>query len=110
LPSIVANVGVASRSQSFPPNNSNLSAGVSLQWDPFDSGLTHGLVRQAQAEQATAQQQLALANQQVASDVAQAYLNLLTGEQHVATATSEVANAQESVRLAEGRYRGGVGT
>ncbi|MBV9867007.1 MAG: TolC family protein [Abitibacteriaceae bacterium] len=110
LPTVSANVGIAARSQTFPPNNGNLSAGVSLQWNPFDNGLTRGLVREAEANRLTAQQQLVLAGQTVTTDVAQAYLNLRTAEQHVTTTAAEVANAQESVRLAEGRYRGGVGT
>jgi outer membrane protein TolC len=41
--------------------------------------------------------------------VTSAYLNLKTAEQRVTTAEAEVANAQESLRLAQGRYRAGLG-
>ena len=43
-------------------------------------------------------------------DVSQAYLNLKTAEQRIATADAEVANAKESLRLLEGRYQSGLGT
>jgi outer membrane protein TolC len=41
--------------------------------------------------------------------VAQAYLNLQTARQRLTTAEAEVANAEEALRLIEGRYRAGVG-
>jgi len=108
-PAVAASVGVATSGASFPPGNQLLSIGASVSWDPFDGGFTAGRVKEAQANLEAAQAQLTSAQQAVISDVSQAYLNLKGAEQRVATAQAEVANAQESVRLAEGRYRGGVG-
>ena len=109
-PSIAANIGLATRGASFPPRNDFFSWGFSLSWDPFDSGLTAGRVKEAQAGVLSARAQLFGAEELVTSDVSQAYLNLRTAEQRITTADAEVANAQESLRLAEGRYRAGIGT
>jgi outer membrane protein TolC len=60
---------------------------------------------QARVDRAEAE----LARQRVLSEVGQAYLELRTSEQRVAAATAEEANARETVRLATGRYRVGLG-
>ncbi len=108
-PSLAANLGLLTRGQNFPPNNSSLSIGASIAWDAFDAGLTAGLVKEARAGVTTAQAQLQSSQLTVTSDVSQAYVNLLTADQRVDTANAEVANAQESVRLATGRFRAGLG-
>lgn len=110
VPSIAATFGLASRGSDFPPGNDGWTVGATLQWTPFDSGLTSGRVREARANVDAAAAQVQTTRLAIVSDVSQAYLNLKTAEQRIATAASEVANAQESVRLAEGRYRTGVGT
>jgi outer membrane protein TolC len=50
-----------------------------------------------------------LVQRQLVSDVSQAYLNLLTARQKLTTATAEQTNAEEALRLAQGRYKAGVG-
>ncbi len=109
-PSLAANLGLATRGSNFPPGNDTFSIGASIQWNPFDAGARAGRVREARANRLVAEAQLTAAQLSVTSDVAQAYLNLRTAEQRVVTADAEIANAAESVRLAEGRYRAGVGT
>lgn len=109
-PSVSANISVSTRGANFPPGNDFLTVGATVAWDPFDAGLTAGRVREARANREAAQAQLVSTQLAVTSDVSQAYLNLRTAEQRVTTADAEVANAEESVRLAEGRYRAGVGT
>lgn len=108
-PTVSGSVGWLGRDISFPPATGALSTGVTMQWSPFDGGLTPGLVREAAAAKAGAEAQLEKTRQIVLSDVAQAYLNLQTARQRLATAEEEVANAEESLRLIEGRYRAGVG-
>lgn len=108
-PSFAANVGLASRGQSFPTKNNSFSFGLTVGFNIFDSGLQKGRVEQARANAEAARSQLAGVQQTVISDVSQAYLNLRTAEQRVTTADAEVANAEESVRLATGRWRAGVG-
>ncbi len=109
-PAIAGTAGFYTRSLSLPTRSNYGTFGVVLQWTPFDSGLTAGRVREAQANATVAEAQAESVRLGVVSDVSQAYLNLRTAEQRVVTAESEITNAQESVRLAEGRYRGEVGT
>ena len=108
-PSVSASIGISGRGTAFTPQDQFFSAGVSLQWTPFDSGLTGGRVKTAQADVQSSQAALIGERQQIISDVASAGVNLQAALQHAQTAASEVANAQESVKIAEGRYRTGVG-
>ena len=110
VPALSANLGLGARGSSIVPNNRFASLGASVQWNPFDSGLTAGRTREARASPEAAKADLRTTEIVVTSDVSQAYLNLRTAGQRVVTAESEVTNAQESVRLAEGRYRAGIGT
>lgn len=109
-PSLGGTVGVAARDTNFFPHNDSLTVGATVQWNVFDAGATSGRTREAEGNVQTAQALVVTARQNAAVDVAQAYLNLRSAEQRVVTAEAEVANALEGVRLAEGRYRSGLGT
>ena len=109
-PALSANAGWLQRGSDFPPGNKTLTYGVAIEWTPFDSGYTAGRIEEAKANRLAAQAQLDSVRLSVTSDVAQAYLNLKTAEQRIATAAAEVANAQEALRLTEGRYKSGLGT
>ncbi len=108
-PAIVGSLGVGAKDTAFPPTTSSVGVGVSLSFNPFDSGFTSGRIKEAQGNVTTAQANLTSAQQIVASDVAQSYLNERLAVQRVSTAQDEVANAQEGVQLAEGRFRAGIG-
>ncbi|HEY3333581.1 MAG TPA: TolC family protein [Capsulimonadaceae bacterium] len=108
-PAIIGTVGVGAKDTSFPPTSSSVGIGVALSFNPFDSGLTSGRVKEAEGNVTTARANLATSQQAVTSDVAQAYLNERLAGQRVSAAQDEVANAQEGVRLAEGRFRAGIG-
>lgn len=108
-PTVVGSVGYGVQDTTFPPTRDTLTLGVAVQWNAFDAGLTKGKVAEAQANQTTAQAQLDAATISVTNDVAQAYLNAKSAEQRLATAITEVTNAQEGVRLAQGRYNAGLG-
>jgi outer membrane protein len=109
-PSVSASVGLNTRGNNFPPGNSNLSIGATIQWDVFDAGFTAGRVQEARANVAAARAAQTGARQDIIADVSEAWLNLVSARQRVDTARAQVSNAEESVRLAEGRYRGGLGT
>jgi outer membrane protein len=110
-PAIIADAGWGGRGTVISMDQSGaFFAGVELAFDPFDGGLTAGKVKQAKANLQIADQGMTLSQQGVISDVSQAYLNMKTAEQRVTTAEAEVANANESERLAEGRYKSGLGT
>lgn len=109
-PEFSANAGLLQRGSDFPPGNKTMTYGFAVQWSPFDSGLTAGKVEEAKANLIAAQADLESTRLAVTSDVSQSYLNLMTAEQRVRTAEAEVANAQEALRLVEGRYKSGLGT
>ncbi len=96
------------RGSSFIGGDRSWSYGVSIQWPFFDVGLTAGRVEQAKGNLDSARAQLVLSEQNASANVVQAYLNLQTAEQKVASAAAEVANAEESLRVAMGRYQAGV--
>lgn len=91
------------------PSFSSLNLGLAINYQLFDGGLQGGVVRESQAAVDRAQAELELAQQRVKSEVGQAYVELRTSEQRVAAATAEEANARETLRLATGRYRVGLG-
>lgn len=108
-PALVGSVGWGMRGGEFPPDNNTLTLGLAVQWNAFDGGMAQGKVMEAQANFQSAQAQLAITTLAVSTDVSQAYLNEKTAEQRLITANAQVANAQEAVRLAQGRYTAGLG-
>jgi outer membrane protein len=109
-PSLSADLGVSGRGNTLPPRNDSFTVGASIQWNPFDGGFTAGRVREAQAGVQTAQAQLTNTQLTVTAEVSRAYLDLRTAEQRVSTTEAEAANAEEALRLVQGRYRAGLGT
>jgi outer membrane protein TolC len=108
-PSFNANASIATNGTSDPFQTQSTSIGLSLNWPFFDSGLTAGAVQSARGSQRSALASLRQAQQTAIADVGQSYLNLATAIQRVTVAEVGVANATEAVRLAVGRYQGGVG-
>lgn len=109
MPSIGASVGLGSRGTSKPFVTPSTSVGLNIGWSFLDGGKATGLRKQGEADIQTAEANLTAASLQIRQDVVQAYVTLKTAEQRVLISTSEVANAQESLRLAEGRFRAGIG-
>ena len=108
-PVVAGTLGFSSRGRDFPPRDDGLTVGATVTFTPFDGGLTQGRVKEARANLDSAEAQLQGTRLTVTSDVAQAWLNLRTAEQRVATAHIEVTNATEGVRIATGRYSSGLG-
>lgn len=110
LPSVSLTAGLSSNGPTQPFSNRFASLGVDLTWNPFDFVGYRGRMSVAEAQRATAQAQLQQSVLSVVAQVTQAYLNEKNAEQQVAVSTSEVANATEGLRIAEGQYRAGVVT
>ena len=86
------------------------TVGLSLSVPLFSGFDNTYKIRAAQAQaEASAAQRDRLA-QQVALDVWKAYQSLITATQSVKTANDLVASADESLKVALGRYKAGVGT
>lgn len=108
-PQVSGSLGMTRRGDDFFPSTNVTTLGVELQWTPFDAGYTKGRVQEAEANLVAARAQLDAVRLQVTGEVSQAYLDLKTAEQRAVTAETEVTNAREALRLAEGRYRAGLG-
>jgi outer membrane protein TolC len=65
-------------------------------------------VEETQANVRSALANLRQGEQTVGSEVVQAYLDVRTADQKVKAAAAEVANAEEGLGLATGRYQAGV--
>lgn len=81
----------------------------SINYDLFDGGLQDAKVREAQANLDAAKAQLEGIGQTILTDVSTSYLRLKSAEQKIQTAEIQEQNAQESLRLADGRYKVGLG-
>jgi outer membrane protein len=111
LPSLTLG-GNAARTYSQPPVFAGPSYGLTLG---LSIPLFNGFSRQYDVAAARAQAEAisALADQtrqQVVTQVFVSYYALQTAEQRVATADDLLASAQQSVEVATGRYREGVGS
>ena len=108
-PAVTANASVYSRGDQFLPQETDLTIGIGLTWTPVDGGFRRGQVQEARGNVTIAQAQLNAAQLNVTSDVATAFVNLRSAEARVNLALADVANAEEGVRIATGRYATGLG-
>jgi outer membrane protein len=109
-PTIGLSVGLNANGPRNPLETQSLSAGLNVAWNFFDAGLTAGRIREARANETSARATLEQVTLSVVTDVTTAYVQLKSAEQRLVTADSQVQNALESLRLAEGRYRAGFAT
>ncbi len=109
-PSLSFGAGVSARGNDNPFDTETGFISLTFNWSLVDGGVKLGRVRTAEAQKKAAEAQLTQISLGVVADVARAFTNVKSINQQIATAASEVANAQEGVRLAEGRYKAGVAT
>ena len=93
----------------YPWGGAGYGLGLSLSVPLYDGGLTAGAVKEADATLKSAKSDLLTAQLQVRTDVSQSYLALRGAEQQDHIAKINVDNARESLRIAEGRYKSGLG-
>lgn len=108
-PSLYGTAGPVARGSDFPPDNVFMQVGVQFAWPLFDGGYTGGLVDQARAELDSAHAAEEALRIQLVGEILQAAVELQTAQASLAAAESETANATEAVRIAEGRYKAGIG-
>ncbi len=76
----------------------------------YDGGVTRDRVQEARLSTENAQTSLASTRSDVALDVRQSYLNLVTAAQQIGAANAALQSAVAARQLAELRYQGQVGT
>ncbi|MGP6158911.1 MAG: TolC family protein [Vulcanimicrobiaceae bacterium] len=90
--------------------HNQFSVGLNAVFSLYDGGATAAGVAEANAGVQQAKFGLEALDNGVALEVRQAYLNLNEARARVTAAQAYVALADENLRLAQIRYRGGVGT
>ena len=75
----------------------------------FEGGLTKGRVSEARANKNSLEAQRDALRQSILLEINQAYADLESAAARIAVMESSLKSARESMDLAEGRYRAGVG-
>lgn len=86
------------------------TVGGNVSWAVFDGMLTHGKVTQARAQLQEASLDYADTRRQVELEVRTAYSDYLQTLELIEAQKKTVEEAEESLRLAEARFRAGTGT
>ena len=87
----------------------NWTVGLIASVNMWDGGGTKARVQQARENVGKLEADLANEKQQVGLNVQQSYLNVIEADQRVATAAMLIDQADENYRVAQGRYKEGVG-
>ncbi len=85
-------------------------AGVELNWNLFDGNLTRGRVKEAQARLEGARVNLDDTSRRVELEVRTAYSQFVEAREVLQTQEKVIEQALEAVRLAQSRWKEGVGT
>ena len=85
------------------------NAGVTLSMPLFEGGLTSGKVSEARANKHQIEAQRDKLRLSILFEVNQSYADLESAAARITVTDSSLKSAQESLELAEGRYREGVG-
>ena len=93
-----------------PDLNSQASAGVNISWNIFGGFATDANARKADVQTLIAENDLASARRNVASDVDKAVAQLVTARAQARVAQQSELTAKEGLRLARTRQEVGVGT
>ncbi|MGB5916082.1 MAG: TolC family protein, partial [Phormidesmis sp.] len=88
----------------------NYSFGARLNWTLFDGGAARSRARQQEIAGQISEEQFSETLDQVRFDVEQAYFNLQSNRENIATSQVAVAQAQAALDLANLRLQAGVGT
>jgi outer membrane protein len=109
-PSLALSAGVSDGTRGDGSVGAGWSIGAVLNWSLFSGGLSYYTVKETQATQdaLTAQRDALLL--QLRLQVVQAQLSVQAAKQALVAARQASANTGEQLRLAEGRYRQGVGS
>lgn len=111
LPSVDISVGANNTNNFSPATDSSrgVNAGISANWNIFDSGVTKATVDAAKIDRDTALLTLDKDRQQVDLELRQAYNNMREAENRFKSTTDAVNQAREDYFIAQEKYRAGEG-
>jgi outer membrane protein TolC len=110
LPQVALTGGYQYLENQFLDDDDVAMAGIGVQWALFDGGQARKRAAALQRTQRAAQQQRADATSLVALQVRQAWLGLDDARRRVEVTAGAAEQAEESLRIAQERYRAGLGT
>lgn len=94
----------------FKADSRSWQAGLTLQWNIFDNGVTSASVNEMRAQLRKYQSVATQIADSIRLEVHNDYIDLRTAEENIATTQIAVARAEEDYHLAQIRYTEGVGT
>ena len=94
----------------FKADSRNWQAGLTLQWNIFDNGVTSASVNEMRAQLRKYQSRATQIADSIRLEVHNDYIDLRTAEENISTTKIAVARAEEDYHLAQIRYTEGVGT
>lgn len=110
-PTVDLTIGTGLSSQFRPQRDdtTDVSAGLSVKWNIFDSGVTRAQIDTAEAERDIALLTVRKTEESIDLNLRQAYLNMREAEKRFSTTGDAVNQAEEDVFIAGERYRAGEG-
>ncbi len=94
----------------FKEDDDTWNTTLALNFPFFDSGQTRTKTRQAISQLKSANIGLLQINQLIDFEITESYLNLNVAKKKIEVAKRQVAQAEEGLRIAQERYREGIGT
>ena len=88
----------------------NVTVGANFSWTLYDGGAARAQARQQELAAEIAETTFSETQDQIRFDVEQAYFNLQSNQENIATSQVAVAQAEEALELANLRLQAGVGT
>ena len=111
LPQVSLGASNAWSNDTFPgQNRDNWTVGLNITQNIWDYGVNAAKVREAKANVVKAQESYRQISDQVRLAVRTSYLSMREAEKRIKTTEVAVAQAEEDYRIAQLRYRAGVGT
>ncbi|GHV56251.1 outer membrane efflux protein [Synergistales bacterium] len=108
-PTLTGRAGYSFSGETDPTDTRGWSVSVGIDIPVFDGGMTRERVRQSEAELSGSKAKLAGLMQDVVLNIRSAHSALTEARESVAAAREAERQAKETLELAQGRYRAGVG-
>ena len=109
-PRLTASLNFSGNQVTPQPRTESLSLMFNLEWPLYDGGLAAAKADEARAAIEQYSARLTREQREVVEQVSNAYIQMQTAMQTLQTSDVQVKGAEESVRVASGRYRLGLST